>query len=268
MDIIQRNFFNLLSSGSLNAFKPIEPMSAFKWARLLEIAKVQGVADIALRGIRNAQHESTCNVPVELIDNVSGWINDNAQPKEAPSILLNPLFKQRLQRIRQGERHAIDCSVETLQLLDIMVANVYGMINVGLQLKLVLTLGSYLRTKGDKVDFVKFDLWIASLHIRKMAALTGSILIEIFGFDADECPFVLTVDKKAKNMVLHALQNNEKDDADKWHLQQSRAGFITNNSGVIGRNMKRSLKYFSYAPLEAISSLVHNIAKSVSEIEE
>ena len=64
MDIIQRNFFRLLLSGSLGMFEKIEPMSAFKWNRLMQIARIQGVSDITLKGIRNSQHEATCVVSV------------------------------------------------------------------------------------------------------------------------------------------------------------------------------------------------------------
>lgn len=267
MDIIQRNFFRLLLSGSLGESEKIEPMSAFKWNRLMQIAKIQGVTDITLKGIRNYQQDAACNIPDKMIAEAEQTVKDMPQQKPVAK-MANLLFKRRLDKIRTGERHAIDCSVETLHLLDIIVANVYNMINAGVSLKLVLSLGSYLRTKGDKVDFVKLDAWLASLHIQRMAQLEGSILIEVFGFEEDECPFVKRVDKSARSIVLRSLIHNEQDDAALWHLQQNRTGFITNNGGMLSRNLKRSMRYFSYAPFETMSSFLSNIAKSFSEIEE
>ena len=57
MDIIQRNFFRLLRSGVLNEYESLEPMSTFKWNRLFQIVKVQGVEDIALKGIKNHTYD-------------------------------------------------------------------------------------------------------------------------------------------------------------------------------------------------------------------
>ena len=37
---------------------------------------------------------------------------------------------------------------------------------------------------------------------------------------------------------------------------------------MLSRNLKRSMKYFDYAPVETMSSFLSNIAKSFSEIEE
>ena len=268
MDIIQRNFFRLLLSGSLRMFEKIEPMSAIKWNRLMQIARIQGVSDITLKGIRNSQHEATCNIPDRLVAEAEKEVVAMPAGRQPTSRMANPLFKRRLERIRHDERHAIDCSVETLELLNLIVANVYCMINAGVSLKLILDLGGYLRTKGDKVDFVKLDTWLASLHIQRMAQLEGSILIDVFGFEQDEVPFVHKVEKSAHAIVFRSLSHNEQDDAAQWHLQQNRTGFITNNSGLLRRNLKRSMRYFDYAPFETMSSFVSNIAKSFSEIEE
>ncbi|MGI6223676.1 MAG: hypothetical protein ACOYJG_08710 [Prevotella sp.] len=268
MDIIQRNFFRLLLSGSLGVFEKIEPMSAFKWNRLMQIAKIQGVTDITLKGIRNYQHEKACNIPDRMVEEAERTVKEQPAQQKPASKMANPLFKRRLAKIRRDERHAMDCSVETLELLNIIVANVYSMINAGVSLKLILDLGGYLRTKGDKVDFVKLDTWLASLHIQRMAQLEGSILIEVFDFEQAEIPFVSKVEKSARAIVLRSLYHNEQDDAAQWHLQQNRSGFITNNSGMLRRNLKRSMKYFDYAPFETMSSFMSNIAKSFSEIEE
>ena len=70
MDIIQRNFFRLLRSGVLNEYESLEPMSTFKWNRLFQIVKVQGVEDIALKGIKNHTYYENANIPKTLVDSL------------------------------------------------------------------------------------------------------------------------------------------------------------------------------------------------------
>ncbi len=55
-------------------------------------------------------------------------------------------------------------------------------------------MGNYLRTKGDKVDFVKLEKWLRKLRIQRMAQLQGSVLIPFFEFEQDEIPFVRRVE--------------------------------------------------------------------------
>lgn len=267
MDIIQRNFFRLLLSGSLGMFEKIEPMSAFKWNRLMQIARIQGVSDITLKGIRNSQHEATCNIPDRLVAEAEKEVVAMPAGRQPTSRMANPLFKRRLERIRHDERHAIDCSVETLELLNLIVANVYCMINAGVSLKLILDLGGYLRTKGDKVDFVKLDTWLTKLHIQRMAQLEGSVLIQFFNFEQDEIPFVKMVERGASKLTVRSLYYNIKDMED-IKFQESQVGFVHTTGGTMRKNLRRSMRYFGYAPIETTCNFLNSFFKSLSEIEE
>ena len=51
-------------------------------------------------------------------------------------------------------------------------------------------MGEYLRTRGNKVDFVKLENWLNTLKLSAMAELQGNVLISVFGFEEDEIPFV------------------------------------------------------------------------------
>lgn len=273
MDIIQRNFFRLLRSGALNEFEQVEPMSAFKWNRLIEMVRAQDVADITLKGIKNHSFDSNMNIAPSLLEKLETYRDDGSDSAGGHAAsqgegLSNPVFRHRLEAIRQGERHAIDCSVETLRLLDILVANVGSMLTRGISLRLILDLGFYLRTKGDKVDFVKLDRWLERLHMGRMAQLEGSILISVFNFEKDELPFVGQLEKGAYGLVMRSLRHTEKDTAEEWHFRQGKSGFVRNNSSVMRRNIKRSMKYFDYAPIETTSSFISHFARSLSEIEE
>ena len=100
--------------------------------------------------------------------------------------MCNSVLRKRLKKIQTEERHHIDASMITLDLLNIIVKNTESILNSGISLKYITEIGSFLRTKGDKVDFVKLDNWLSSLHIQRMAQLEGSILISVFGFDEEE----------------------------------------------------------------------------------
>jgi hypothetical protein len=266
MEIINRNFFRLLRSGSLNEFVALEPMSTFKWNRLFEMLKAQDVVSIALRGVKNYQYDETASIPKFLIENFS--IVNNGTTDLSTRNLSNPILNIRLKRIQYKERHAIDTSVETLQLLEIIVDNISRTLNHGIPIKGLLNLGKILRTQGDHVDFVKLDTWLQNLHLRRMAQLQGSIIITVFNFENSEIPFVQKIEPKALSLTMRAVNNIAMDTAKEWHFHQSRSGFVKNNSSVMRRNLRRSFRFVRYAPTETISNFINNFIKSLSEIEE
>ena len=263
MDVITRNFFRLLRSGALNEYEPLEPMSAFKWNRLYQMVHAQHVEVPTQKGIRHHQYDDMMNIPTQLITEV-------ADTPEAPSNpqLSNRWLNHRLRKIEEAERHAIDTNVGSLDVLKIIVQNVSTMLNKGMMLSGLIQLGSYLRTKGDKVDFVKLEAWLSKLHIRRMAQLQGSMLMAVFNFEQDEIPFVEREEPAAYNLVPRSVLHTANDTAEDWHFRQSRSGFVRSNSALTRRNLRRSLKYFVYAPLETISNYFHNFARSLQEIEE
>ena len=57
MDIIQRNLFRLLRSGAFGSQEQIEPMSAFKWERLYQIAMLHDVIPYAYKGINTCRSQ-------------------------------------------------------------------------------------------------------------------------------------------------------------------------------------------------------------------
>jgi hypothetical protein len=264
MDIIVRNFFRLLRSGALNEFEALEPMSNFKWNRLDQMIRAQHVEAAAQKGVRNHQYDEMMNIPRQLIEQ---------QPIAAPPIeehpqLSNNFLNHRLKKIEHDERHSIDTNVAALEILHILVSNVSSMLNHGMMLAGLIQLGSFLRTKGDQVDFVKLDTWLNRLHLRRMAQLQGCMLMEVFHFDQDELPFVQRIEPAASELVLRSVTHTASDTAEDWHFRQSSTGFVRNNSALLRRNLRRSLRYLVYAPLETISNFFNNFAHSLQEIEE
>ncbi len=269
MDIIKRNFFRLLRSGALGEYERLEPMSDFKWNRLLQLLQAQQVTSIAYKGLKNHQFDTDKTFPPSLLESLERLAAQEVQPaKPATPRLSNHVLNHRLKKIKNAERHAIDTSTETLQLLDIVVDNIAQILNRGISLSGILELGHFLRTKGDRVDFVKFEKWLDHLHIRRMAELEGSILVAVFNFDTDELPFMQRFVNAAYPLTLRTLKHTASDTAEEWHFKQSKTGFLKNNSTVLRRNLRRSIRYIAYSPIETTSNFMRNFVKSLAEIEE
>lgn len=179
------------------------------------------------------------------------------------SVFLN----KRLIKIQQDEPHAIATSMETIYLLRLIVSNVNAMYSGGISLRGIIQLGQYLRTRGDKVDFVKLDTWLTKLHIQRMAQLEGSVLIQFFNFEQDEIPFVKMVERGASKLTVRSLYYNIKDMED-IKFQESQVGFVHTTGGTMRKNLRRSMRYFGYAPIETTCNFLNSFFKSLSEIEE
>ncbi len=271
MEIIQRNFFRLLRSGAFADDELLEPMSAFKWRRLYQMVEVQGVADVFLRGVQKHHGEQGLNMPEEILLRAG----QDAQKQQSLAELVSRkvgmsmgMLNKRYVKLLDGERHSIDTSVETMDLLRLLVVNEQDFLNHGINMRGIIFLGRYLREKGDRVDFVKLDNWLLRLHLQRMAQLQGSILISVFDFEPDELPFVHREEPAAFKLAVSSVSNLVKDTAQEWHFRQTRTGFVSNNSAVLRRNLRRSFRYLPYATLETVSNFFNNFARSLKEIEE
>lgn len=231
MDFLQKNLFTQLRSENFGTKEQLEPMTTFKKKKIAQMMK------------------NLNDIPSGEVALHSGFLN------------------RRLIKIQQDEPHAIDTSIETIYLLRLIVSNVNAMYSGGISLRGIIQLGQYLRTRGDKVDFVKLDNWLSKLHIQRMAQLEGSVLITFFDFEKDEIPFVRTVERGAYKLTLRSLYYNIQD-MEEIKFQQSQAGFVHTTGGTMRKNLRRSMRYFGYAPIETTSNFLNNFLRSLSEIEE
>lgn len=265
MDIIERNFFNLIRSGGLNEFVPLEPMSAYKWRKLMAIATEKHIEGMIIKGLRHHQYDTEAGIPKELqADNST---TEGFDINETQTALASFFLNKRLNKIHYNELHAIDTSVETLELLDIIIRCITAMLNSDASINRLLRLGIFLRSKGDKVDFIKLDNWLRMLHLQRMAQLQGCILIQAFGFEQDELPFVHKQEPDTGHLLDYSFKHAD-DEYEEWHIKENRSPFLKTNSRALVHKLRRCNRYFKYAPLEAFSNLLHNIARSLSEIEE
>ena len=231
MDFLQRNLFTKLRSENFGTQEELEAMTTFKKKKIAQMMK------------------NLNNVP-------SGEV-----------LMHNSFLNRRLTKIQKEEPHVIDTSMETVYLLRLIVINANAMLSGGISIRGIIQLGQYLRTRGDKVDFVKLDNWLTKLHLQRMAQLEGSVLITFFNFEQDEIPFVKLVERGAYKLTLRSLYYNIKDMED-IKFQQSQVGFVHTTGGSMRKNLRRSMRFFGYAPIESASNFFNGFFRSLSEIEE
>lgn len=231
MDFLQRNLFTKLRSENFGTQEELEAMTTFKKKKIAQMMK------------------NLNNVP-------SGEV-----------LMHNSFLNRRLTKIQKEEPHVIDTSMEPVYLLRLIVSNANAMLSGGISIRGIIQLGQYLRTRGDKVDFVKLDNWLTKLHLQRMAQLEGSVLITFFNFEQDEIPFVKLVERGAYKLTLRSLYYNIKDMED-IKFQQSQVGFVHTTGGSMRKNLRRSMRFFGYAPIESASNFFNGFFRSLSEIEE
>ena len=157
MDVLTRNYFQMLRNGAFGENGPLEPMSKFKWNALYQRAECDEVS-MYLK-------EDAPNVSINFEDHKQG---------------------RKFRNIAKTEYHAIDTSLDTLDMLNIMLYNIDQTLSGHTSLHGIIEMGRFLRKKGDKVDFLKLEGWFRKLGVNNMAQLHGSILISLFGFQLDE----------------------------------------------------------------------------------
>lgn len=282
MNIIKRNFLRLLRLGAFGENEVIEPMSKFKWEVIFHIANIHNVVGVIFDGIaKNKENEAL--IPQDIILKYKKILDEEGYGIKAqttgsrPSVQLpdaglshmcNGFLNARLKRIRENEPQSADASVETLNMLDIIVQATECTMTYGLSFATILRIGIYLRVDGDKIDFVKLENWLRKLNLTRMAQLEGSILIDIFGFEMDEIPFVNKMEPSAHKIAIEALEKPIRIDIEEWKISQKSTIFLANNSKAMVKTVKNCMKYFFFAPVEASSNFLHRFASSLSNLEE
>ena len=282
MNIIKRNFLRLLRLGAFGENEVIEPMSKFKWEVIFHIANIHNVVGVIFDGIaKNKENEAL--IPQDIILKYKKILDEEGYGIKAqttgsrPSVQLpdaglshmcNGFLNARLKRIRENEPQSTDASVETLNMLDIIVQATECTMTYGLSFATILRIGIYLRVDGDKIDFVKLENWLRKLNLTRMAQLEGSILIDIFGFEMDEIPFVNKMEPSAHKIAIEALEKPIRIDIEEWKISQKSTIFLANNSKAMMKTVKNCMKSFFFAPVEASSNFLHRFASSLSNLEE
>ncbi len=268
MNIIERNLYRLLRAGIFQTDEKIEPLSAWKWHRLYQMAMMHDIAPQVFQGLQNCRDQFAVQVPPKLMQE---WSQTAIQEKGdendllAPDRLTNPLLNRHLQAMLDTE----DSNTETRTALLHLVGIVRFIMNAGIPVKRVAEFGVFLRQSGRRVDFLRLKKWIDQLQLSPMAQLAALMLVKLFHFSADELPFMQPVGDEQMDRQLRELYRQKNSHAEEWYFSQGKNIFVhTSNPSAMLWHIRRSAKYFRYYPTEMLTNFVTAFAHSLSHIEE
>lgn len=208
---IKENFTALLRAGAFALpAESIEPMSAYKWKRLLDVAELLGVRYYIEKGMHSCYDAAAMPLPITPKESLRPVDFDCSEAR-----LFGFFSSRKYKRIREDERHSMDTSIESLRLLSLIVQNANCIVTDDLSIVGIIAVGEYLRTMGDKVDFVKLNNWIERLGIVEVSSFIGAMLVELFDFEPDEIEFMT---RKYRKPLTHYDRLLEKALCEKHHF--------------------------------------------------
>lgn len=276
MDIVARNLFRLLRNGAFGTQELMEPMSAYKWERLYQLALVHRVVNYAYQGLQNSRDQFFVNLPEKQKEAWLKAVGDTS--KQMPAMedeedellradqFTNPVINHQLQNILDDEHS----DTNTRQMLLMIIRVVRHILNEGMPICQLLELGIFMRQQGTQVDYNALKGWISKLRLAPMSQLEGKLLILLFGFQPEEVPFCSEKqDKKVAQIAEELLDFTNTRSHDWYFSQDDDSIFVHNsNSSAMFSHVRRSARYFRYYPSESVTNFFASFVHSLSHIEE
>ena len=275
MDIIQRNLFRVLRSGAFSSNEQLEPMSAFKWESLYQLAAMHDVVPYAYKGLLNCRNQFFLRLSDKHWKEWETGASKTQGPQDMneeeddflrPDHLTNPLLNSKLQDILDDEHS----DITTRHLLLLLISIVRHILNEGMPIRQLLELGIFLRQEGKKVNYETLEKWISSLNLSQMCQLEGQCLILLYGFQAEELPFIEDKkDKRIEAIAQELLEFTNTRSQDWYFSQEADSIFVHNsNTSAMFSHVRRSARYFRYFPSESLTNFFASFVHSLSHIEE
>lgn len=274
MDIIQRNLFRLLRSGAFGSSEQVEAMSAFKWDCLYQLSVMHDIAPYAYKGILRCKDQFFLRLTdrqKEAWQKAAGK-KERQRPDEEedeflrPDHLTNPLLNRKLQDILDNEQS----DTKTRRLLLLMISVVRHILNEGMPIRQLLELGICLRQEGSKVDTDMLKKWIDSLSLSPMCQLEGQFLVLLYGFQAEDIPFMQGKEAKQVENIARELLEFTNTRSHDWYFSQDAGSIFVHNSNTSAMfcHVRRATRYFRYFPSESVTNFFASFVHSLSHIEE
>jgi hypothetical protein len=274
MNITERNFYRLLRAGALGIQEPIEPLSAWKWRRLYQLAVMHGVEDLVRHGIECCKDQFFVQVPEKLLTEWDAAIKVTKEVETDEGVtnplleanhLTNPLLNRRLQAFLDEE----GTTTETRQLLLMITGVARFIMNAGIPVKRLAELAIFLKHQGKKVDYMIMDKWTEQLKLRPMTQLTGALLVRLMHLDPDDVPFMTAESEAQTDKRINEILNLKNSHPEEWYFSQGKNIFVhTSNPSAMLWHCRRSARYFHYYPAETMTNFFASFAHSLSHIEE
>jgi len=268
MNIIERNFYRLLRAGAFATEEAIEPMSAWKWNRLYQLAVMHDVIQVIYQGVQHCGDQFFLQVPETLMQQ---WKQSLSEEKSEENELLaadqltNPVLNSKLQSMLDAE----DSNVETRTALLHLLGVVRFIMNAGIPVKRITELGLYLRESGNRIDYIKLNTWTGKLKLGPMVQLVSIMLVKLLHFLPEELPFMQPISEEQMQRQLRDMLQQKNSHNEEWYFSQGKNIFVrTSNPSAMLWHVRRSIKYFRYYPSEMTTNFITSFAHSLSHIEE
>jgi hypothetical protein len=273
MNIVYRNFYKLIRIGLYDQQETVEPMSAFKWSKLLQLAIVHDMVRPVYQGMQKSKNQFFLNLTDKQWKIWDRTIQEQKPATDSdddaflsPDHLTNPVLNLKLQNILDDEHS----DITTRHLLLLFISTVRHILNEGIPIRQLLELGIYLRKEGSKVDYPTLKEWIASLGLSQMCQLEGQCLILLYGFQPEDLPFIQEKkDKRVEEIAQELLEFTNTRSQDWYFSQDADSIFVHNsNTSAMFSHVRRSARYFRYFPSESLTNFFASFVHSLSHIEE
>ena len=271
MNIIQRNFFRLIKCGVYGTAEQLEPMSIHKWNKLYQMGQLHNVNPFIYQGLLKCKNQFNLKL---LPQQWQQWELAHFQQMQdaddeellRPYKLTNPIINKQLQSILDDEQSDINTRRILIQIIRIA----RHILNWGLPLRLLIDLGVNLRDNTEKVDYDVLNDWLTRLRFTQMAQLESALLIELFGFSAEDIPFAGgDIDSKKANIVARELAEYTSNHQNFYFSQSPDSIFVHASGGnALISHIRRSARYMHFIPSEAFTNFFASFAHSLTHIEE
>ncbi|MBQ9667686.1 MAG: hypothetical protein IJV45_02915 [Prevotella sp.] len=266
MNIATRNFLRLLRAGAFDRDERIEPMSAWKWRRVYEVACEQGVARLVFRGIQQLADQFYLQIPDAQMETWRKTIALPVVPDDESALrLTNRQNEKKLQAIIEAE----PADSPTLAVLKAMLITTRHILDDGFYLRPLVQLALLLRPSSRRIDRDKLHEWLTTLHMERIAQLEASLIVMFFEMEAESLPFEpLPVNARIESLA-DDLFSQQHPHTGQLRFTQGNDIFVhTSNSRAMLWQARRSARYFRYYPSESITNLLASFARSLTDIEE
>lgn len=276
MNIVQRNLFCLIRNSVFGQNNQVEPMSAYKWDKLQQLALMHGVAGYAYQGLQQSKDQFFLHLTdkqwtqweTATSELSKKHFNNNDEPDEflRGDHLTNPVLNKILQNILDDEHS----DTHTRQLLLTIIRCSRHILNEGVPIRQLIEVGSYLRNDGRRADFVALAQWLKKLRLQQVAKLQASLLVLLFGFEKEEIPFAGDkIDKNVEQVAKELIEFTNTRVKDFYFSQNADSIFVhSSNGNAMLSHVCRSAHYFRYCPSETLTNFFASFAHSLSHIEE
>lgn len=274
MQVELDNFLSILATGAFDVPLEVQPMSRFKWQRLMAYASQEEVELFVTYGIQRSIYGSDILEPSqkksteEIFDRKRRlYARFENRPKPLTQFS-NIALRLKMNKIFNEEVHKMDTQMPMLALLD-MIANFLKEAFMGrLSFAAIINIGLYLRQRGHKVDFNTLDEYIDKLHLNKTANLIGTILVRVFDFSKDEIQFLKADDEDYMKLIEHYFNLSLNDFITQRQKKRSGTNLTLGIHDHSRISAQRGKYYAKYHRQEALSSYFSNLVKSITQVEE